>query len=395
MVKSQRNIYRALRRLKVELWWDEFVSKPMISYGPFRHCPYEDEQRVRLLSDIESTCQFIPPDGYFDRVMSDVQWRHKVHPVREYLEALVWDQQPRIHEWLQAYAGVTPGENGMEQAYVEAVSRIFLMAAVGRICSPGVKFDEMIVLESPQGTGKSSLLRSLCPDDSWFSDDLPVNVDSKQIIERTAGKWLIEAAELSGMHASKVEHLKSMMSRQSDGPVRLAYGRLPVERARHFVLMGTTNAAAYLEDQTGNRRFWPVKVNTILLPEIRRDRDQLWAEAVVRWKDPEHGGPASIRLNETLYEVAGTEQEKRRTVDPWESILEEAFPGDNYRLLPQEVWKELGISTDRQDQRMAKRVSAIMQRLGFQRMSVRDPDNRKRVIRNGFGKGNYLLAETS
>ena len=98
------------------------------------------------------------------------------------------------------------------------------------------------------------------------------------------------------MHASKVEHLKTMLSRGSDGPVRLAYGRLPVEKPRHFVIMGTTNAAAYLDDPTGNRRFWPVVVNTIRLPEIRRDRDQLWAEAVVRWKDPEHGGPASIRL---------------------------------------------------------------------------------------------------
>ena len=206
VAKNQRNIFRALRRLKVDLWWDEFVSKPMISYGPFHHCPYEDEQRVRLLSDIETTYAFIPPEGYFDRVTSDVQWRRKVHPVREYLEALVWDQQPRIDDWLQAYAGVTPGEGDSEKAYVEAVSRIFLMAAVGRIYQPGVKFDEMVVLESPQGTGKSSLLRSLCPKDSWFSDDLPLNVDAKQIIERTAGKWLIEAAELSGMHASKVEH---------------------------------------------------------------------------------------------------------------------------------------------------------------------------------------------
>ena len=377
VVKNQRNIHRALRRLNAELWYDEFTCKPMISYGTFHQCAYEDEQRGRLLSDIESTCKFIPPDGYFDRVVSDVQWRHKVHPVREYLEALVWDRQPRIDDWLMAYAGVTPGNNDSEEAYIKAVSRIFLIAAVGRIYQPGVKFDEMVVLESEQGTGKSSLLHALCHNEDWFSDDLPLNVDAKQIIERTAGKWLIEAAELSGMHASKVEHLKTMLSRGSDGPVRLAYGRLPVEKPRHFVLMGTTNAAAYLDDPTGNRRFWPVTVNTILLPEIRRDRDQLWAEAVVRWKDPEHGGPASIRLHETLYEVAGTEQEKRRTVDPWESTLEAAFPDDDYRLMPQEVWKELGISTDRQDQRMAKRVSAIMQRLGFQRMSVRDPEDWK------------------
>ena len=393
VVKNQRNLKRAFRRVKADLWFDEFNGKRMISFGPFHDCAYEDEHRARLLSDIESICQFIPPDGYFDRVVSDVQWRHKVHPVRDFLEALVWDQQSRIDDWLRVYAGVIKGENANEEAYIKAVSRIFLMAAVGRIYQPGVKFDEMVVLESPQGTGKSSLLRSLCPRDSWFSDDLPLNVDAKQIIERTAGKWLIEAAELSGMHSSKVEHLKTMLSRGSDGPVRMAYGRLPVERPRHFVLMGTTNAAAYLDDPTGNRRFWPVVVNKILLPELRRDRDQLWAEAVVRWKDPEHGGPASIRLHETLYEVAGTEQEKRRTVDPWESVLEAEFPGDCYRLMPRDVWQALGIPSDRQDQRMAKRVSAIMQGLGFRRMSVRDPQDRDRVVRNGFGKGSPLFEE--
>ena len=290
LARNQKNIRRALHQLMVDLWWNDFSNKPMISYGAFQNCVYEDEQRVRLLSDIEEKCGFIPPEAYFDRVMSDVMWRNKIHPVRQYLESLVWDQEPRSDDWLMAYAGVSPGESPSEAAYVRAVSRIFLMAAVGRIYQPGVKFDEMVVLESSeQGKGKSSLLRALCPDESWFSDDLPLNVDAKQIIERTAGKWLIEAAELSGMHASKVEHLKTMLSRGSDGPVRLAYGRLPVEKPRHFVLMGTTNAAAYLDDPTGNRRFWPVIVNTILLPEIRRDRDQLWAEAVVLWKDPQTG----------------------------------------------------------------------------------------------------------
>ena len=128
------------------------------------------------------------------RVVSDVQWRHKVHPVREYLEALVWDRQPRIDDWLMAYAGVTPGENDSEQAYVEAVSRIFLMAAVGRVYQPGVKFDEMVVLESPQGTGKSSLLSSLCPKDSWVLGR-PAVERRRQTDHRTDGR---EVAYRSG-----------------------------------------------------------------------------------------------------------------------------------------------------------------------------------------------------
>ena len=382
VARNQKNIWRALQKLGVKLWWDDFCNKPMIEYGSFK-CTYEDEQRARLLSDIEEICKFVPPESYFDRVMKDRFWRNKRHPVRQYLESLVWDQQPRIDDWLMAYAGVSQG-GPSEQNYVRAVSRIFLMAAVGRIYQPGVKFDEMVVLESKQGTGKSSLLQALCDDEDWFSDDLPLNVDAKQIIERTAGKWLIEAAELSGMHASQVEHLKTMLSRGTDGPVRMAYGHLPIEKPRHFVLMGTTNAGDYLDDPTGNRRFWPVKVTNILLPEIRRDRDQLWAEAVVRWKDPEHGGAQSIRLHESLYDAAAGEQEKRRSIDPWESILEDEWTDEYQRLIPQDVWTALGIPTDRQDRRGQKRVSAIMQRLGYKRQAVRRGDD---VSSNGWGRG--------
>ena len=380
--RNQKNIWRGLQKLGVKTWWNDFCNKPMIEYGPFKGTN-ADEQRVRLLSDIEETCKFVPPEAYFDRVMNDMFWRNKIHPVRQYLESLVWDQQPRIDDWLMAYAGVSQG-GPSEQDYVRAVSRIFLMAAVGRIYQPGVKFDEMVVLESKQGTGKSSLLRALCHDEDWFSDDLPLNVDAKQIIERTAGKWLIEAAELSGMHSSQVEQLKTMLSRGTDGPVRMAYARLPIEKPRHFVLMGTTNAGDYLDDPTGNRRFWPVKVTDILLPEIRRDRDQLWAEAVVRWKDPEHGGAQSIRLHESLYNAAADEQEKRRSIDPWESILEDEWPEEYQRLMPQDAWKALGIPTDRQDRRGQKRVSAIMQRLGYRRQGVRRGDD---VASNGWGRG--------
>ena len=202
VAKSQKNIWRALQQVDAHMWYDDFSNKPMIQYGAFQGA-YEDPQRDRILSDIEETCKFIPPEAYFDRIVGDLARRTVVHPVRQYLESLAWDQTPRIDEWLEAYAGVQQSGDS-ERAYVRAVSRIFLMAAVGRVYRPGVKFDEMVVLESKQGTGKSSLLRALCRNEDWFSDDLPLNVDAKQIIERTAGKWLIEASDLSGMGASAI-----------------------------------------------------------------------------------------------------------------------------------------------------------------------------------------------
>ena len=296
--------------------------------------------------------------------------------MRDYLNALAWDQQERLDEWLMAYA------NAGGSTYTRAVGGLMLVSAVRRVYQPGVKFDEMVVLESEQGTGKSSLLRALCPLDAWFSDDLPLNVDAKQIIERTRGKWIIEAAELSGMHASRVEHLKSMMSRQFDGPVRMAYARLPIEEPRQFVLVGTTNAHVYLSDPTGERRFWPVHVKTIDVEAAERDRDQLWAEAVMRHKRGD-----SIRLSPELYEQAALQQERRRAVDPWEPLLETEFPDDYCRVVPREIWKALGISTDRQDARMAKRVTEVMQRLGFRRMTVWNSDDGRAA--KGWGRGSH------
>src|SRR5688500_19864162 len=119
------------------------------------------------------------------------------------------------------------------------------------------------------------------------------------------------------MRKSEREHLKSMLSRQVDGPVRLAYARLPMSQPRQFVIVGTTNDHHYLQDPTGNRRFWPVRVEKFNLDYIYKNRDQLRAEAVVR----EARGD-SIRLPESLYGAAGIQQERRRTADPWEEILE-------------------------------------------------------------------------
>ena len=131
--------------------------------------------------------------------------------------------------------------------YLEAVSSIMLIAAVRRIRQPGCKDDEMVILESPQGFNKSMALRALCPNGAWFTDDFPLNLKAKELIEATLGKWIIEASELSGKRKAEIERLKASLSRQVDGPIRKAYGWMPDERPRHFILIGTTNATAYLK----------------------------------------------------------------------------------------------------------------------------------------------------
>jgi len=159
-------------------------------------------------------------------------------------------------------------------------------------------------------------------------------------------------------------HLKAMLSRQVDGPVRLAYGRASTEVPRQFVFIGTTNTEKFLKDKTGNRRFWPVAVRVFDALAIRKDRDQLWAEAAHRESRGE-----SIRLHPDLYSKAAEQQDKRRIEDPWEHAIEDLVMNERgeYRdIVPvSEIWETTGTQLAHADNRHATRIAGIMQRLGY------------------------------
>ena len=310
---SQENIRRAVEKLGVQLSYNVFAEKTLVTHGA-RTEVLDDALIDRTWLRVDKECHFRGSFGFFEKVVFDTARHNSFHPVRDYLNGLTWDGTPRIDRWLETYGGAEDSD------YVRAVSSIVLIAAVRRVRQPGCKYDEMLVLESPQGWDKSSALRALCQNGDWFSDDLPLNVDAKRLIEATLGKWIIEASELTGKRKSDRDHLKSMLSRAVDGPARLAYAHIPVSRERHFILLGTTNSAAYLNDMTGARRFWPVAVQKFDVAAIVRDRDQLWAEAGV----PEKKGE-SIRLPEALWPAATEQQEARREIDAWEQPLADAL----------------------------------------------------------------------
>ncbi|BCS33972.1 hypothetical protein TBR22_A32010 [Luteitalea sp. TBR-22] len=348
------NIRQGLARLGVVLTFDQFQRQACL-HG----VPLEDADVDRLWVRLDDAFGFRPSKDTLRTVLVTEADASPIHPVRQYLDALAWDGTPRLDRWLVTYAGAA------DTPYVRAVGALPLIAAVRRVRQPGSKFDELLILEATQGTGKSSGLRALCPREDWFSDDLPLGVDSKLVIERTTGRWLIEAAELHGHRGRETEALKAFLSRQVDGPVRLAYGRLPTTVPRQFILVGTTNArTAYLKDPTGARRFWPVTVGTFDLDALARDRDQLWAEAAAR-----EAAGASIRLDATLWDAATAEQEGRRAADPWEEVLAPLLEGDGItrpdRVAVSAIWDALKMEASHRDNRAADRVAAIVQRHGF------------------------------
>lgn len=229
-----------------------------------------------------------PSDASPNDINSEVNDRPKIDQAQktghEYLNALVWDQKPRIERWLIDYAGAPDTE------YVRAVSRKVLIAAVRRARQPGCRFDEMLILESPQGTGKSRALRILAVEDAWFADKLPLG--AREILETTEGKWIVEASELTLLRQTDVGALKACLSRQHD-EARLRYQTTVSRVPRQFLIVGTMNTTEdSLHEPTGNRRLMWVRVQRFNLEQLRTDRDQLWAEAA----EAEALGE-SIRLN--------------------------------------------------------------------------------------------------
>lgn len=359
LANSQENIRRALDKLDARLVFNSFSQRPLVSYNG-NTGTLQDDVRDELWLTIDQKFHFRPAPDFFDVVIQNTARKTTFHPVRTYLDKLEWDGEKRLSTWLVRLAGAADSE------YVQAVSQIVLTAAVRRVRQPGCKFDELLVLESPEGKDKSTALLTLCYDEAWFSDDLPLNVDSKQVIERSSGKWIIEAAELAGMHPSRADHLRAMLSRRVDGPVRMAYARLPVEVKRQFIVIGTTNSHSYLKSKTGNRRYWPVRIKNFNLEKLRGERDQLWAEA----SHSEALG-TSIRLPPRLYAQAELQQERRRADDVWEEAIASNFKIDEkHRVTGSEVWDKLGIPMSQRSEKDQSRIADIMQRLGFRRLTV-------------------------
>ena len=231
------------------------------------------------------------------------------HPLREYLKSLTWDGTPRLDRWLIDHAGAK------DDGFVRAVSAKILIAAVERAHIPGSKVDTALVLEGPQGVKKSTLLRALVPDTSWFAEDLAGAIGGKDALQGLNGKWIIELSEIAAIKKGTVEDVKAFLTRRVDS-YRSPYGRRVADHPRQCVFVGSVNPSAdgsWLHDTTGGRRFWPVGVTKADVEGLAQARDQLWAEAVHRHKAGEPHW-----LSEDEEEIAAEEQKARLQENPWE-----------------------------------------------------------------------------
>src|SRR5215472_4830909 len=230
------------------------------------------------------------------------------HPVKTYLEGLQWDGVERIGCWLCTYLGTPDSE------YSRAVALRWLISAVARIFNPGAKADCCLILEGPQGIRKSTALRTLAGE--YFTDEL-ADLGSKDAAMQTRGVWIIELSELDSLSYADVARIKAFISRATDR-FRPPYGMRLVESPRQCVFAGTVNHGAYLRDETGGRRFWPVVCRQIDVDALSRDRDQLWAEAKIKFES----GAVWWLYTPDLVQLAADQQEARYEGDPWEEVIE-------------------------------------------------------------------------
>ncbi|MGQ0628149.1 MAG: VapE domain-containing protein [Phycisphaerales bacterium] len=359
------NARLAISKLGVRFQYDEFAERVRMSgldgFGP----DLSDNALIRLRFRIDKRFRVLFTTEMLHQVVVDVALEEKFHPVRRYLDSLVWDRRPRLASWLMVYAGA---EDSMLN---RAIGSITLMAAVRRVRKPGVKFDPMPILQGPQGTGKSTCWQTLAGDE-WFTDNLSLTGRSKEALEITLGRWIVEIPELAGLRRSESETVKAFQSRTEDS-ARPAYGRVTVTRPRQFILVGTANPKKYLQDRTGNRRFLPVTVGTIDLAGLRRDRDQLWAEAAYREAEGE-----SITLPKSLWLAAEAAQDERLETHPFEECLAPVLDGVSGAVRSDDLWACLGLGTPG-DRRQADNsaLGQIMARLGWNPARLRWDDGRR------------------
>ena len=319
------NIKNTLRNLTLILENDPML-KPLVfnqlldgmeikGEVPWKHPSkfWRDADDAQLISYVDTHYGTFSARNYDIAVMKVTDDR-SYHPIRAFIEELPeWDGVERVDTLLIDYLGAS------DTAYVRAVTRKTLCAAISRVLRPGCKFDSMLVLNGPQGVGKSTLIAKLAGE--WFSDSLNLgDTKDKTAAEKLQGYWILEIGELAGLKKAEVETLRSFLSRQND-IYRASFGKRATPHLRQCVFFGTTNAeSGYLRDTTGNRRFWPVKTPGGAAKHswqlTNEEIQQIWAEALVYVKRGE-----KLYLDADMETLAKTEQREAMESDEREGLV--------------------------------------------------------------------------
>jgi hypothetical protein len=314
-----------------------------------------DHAAVDLVTEIEASLGMGWPRGHVEDALIAVAHRDEFSSLAQYLGSLEWDGVNRLESFFPDHYEVeaTP--------YHREVGRILFLSAVARALDPGCKVDTVVLLMGVQDLHKSLGIASLCPRDEWFTDNIGDLDGGVETAKRLAGKWLVELSELAAMRRGEVETVKSFVSTRIDN-YRPSYGRGNQDFPRTCIFVGTTNSDQPLQDLE-NRRFLPVRIGIKgNLATIEAARDQLWAEAVHRYKAGEKWWITAT----DLVDEAKSQGETARAEDAWETILGTALQFSDRTTVP-EAAGMLGIEVARLGKSEQIRIGNALKKIGFKR----------------------------
>jgi predicted P-loop ATPase len=280
--KPRRNLYNLLLFLRESpglgrtLRYNDFSGRV-----EWNGKPLADEDIIDIRLIIEEAGAQLGFDPSKDDVRPAVA-RHALEnrfdPVRDYLDGSTWDKRPRLDTWLRDFMGAP------EHEMIAIFGSKFLIGAVARIYEPGCQMDNMLVFEGKQGAGKTTAVSALFGRDMMISSISDFKTKESSIAIQ--GRWVVEVAELAALKKTDITDIKRFLTETVD-QYRPTYGNNMVDRPRRCVFIGTTNEHQYLKDATGNRRFWPVPCGDVRVADLAAVRDQIWAEAVSRYRSGE------------------------------------------------------------------------------------------------------------
>lgn len=346
-VDNVLRVMDGIPKLKGLVWYDEFHQRYFTRWDSKRDREWADIDDLNLTAYMQRIIGLSRlSDDVVAKAVAISSHRVKRHAPRDWMTALKWDGEERIEHFFMVCMGVDDNE------YSRAASRNFWIGMVARIFQPGCQVDSMVVLEGAQGVGKTKALRAI--GGRWHVE-ASESVTSKDFYLMLQGKFLIEIAEMDSFSNAEVTRIKQVITCTNDS-YRAPYARRAADHPRSCVFVGSTNNQQYLRDDTGARRFWPVKCKFIDIDKIRAMRENLFAEAV-------HyvGGGAAWHIMPA--EATAIEQELRRQGDEWEMSIQE-YVFDRARITVTDVWVDcLGGVLARLDKRSQMRIASSLKAL--------------------------------
>lgn len=369
VAKIYDNVARALRALDVQLTYDVFASREVL-WDIRGILPHDDDRRSerRPLSDkdvraiylaVNSRFQWNPDHGWFKEAVVTLAQAKRFHPVRDYIDRLLWDGEARVDGFFARYFGAEDSELNREFG-----ARV-LIASVRRIRRPGTKFDYTPTLIGPEGGAKSTSIRVMSVRDEWFTDSYDIRDDPKETIEQCRGVWHAELAEMSAVRGKDLAKVKKALSKVQDS-ARMAYDRLQTYMPRQYMLWGTMNPeeAQILNPGAMNRRFWMIPVGRIDIEALKRDMAQIWAEAAHREAQGE-----TIELPERLWGAAHEATVPYHQDVTFKDTLEAVLPEEGGRVRVEAIRLFLGIHE--KDYMPSQKMKQAMDALGWKRTRFR------------------------